>query len=76
MTRSSSSVLPALPVIHAVPPIGMWLNVKALSGSVNVGVASRIAALIESSRVDTPVTLPVMPKRVAWLTPFSSARYT
>ena len=53
----------------------MCEKVKSPSSMVSVGVASRIALRIESSRDRPGETLPVTPKRAAWLTPFSSARY-
>jgi hypothetical protein len=54
----------------------MKLNVKAPSGSVSVGVACRIAVMIDCDRVIPACCWPVTAYRVAWLTPFSSERKT
>ena len=52
----------------------MCENEKAPSGIVKVGVALRIADMIESCRESEPTVAPVTAYRVAWLTPLSSAR--
>ena len=81
MVTFSTSPGPPTPAIQPLPPTGMCWKENAASGIPSVGVAFRIANLMVSGR-DSLVPgfdgsssrLPVTAYRVAWLTPFSSAR--